>query len=152
MVLDAGRETVVVVIATWIEPSDRPESRYRHARRDPQALARLVGSRLIVIGNDGEPCAVVSVVGQLQYGVLGELPLHREEPVLYARPFAVRRGVDHVGKGRIEGRGAGDVGAKAVQGGEEGGRHGAAWGNRLGEDTEQGLRSIDALLGAYGPV
>jgi len=76
-----------------------------HARRDSQALARLVGSRLVVIGNDGEPRTVVSVVGQLEHRVLGELPLHGEEPVLYARPLTVRRGVDHVGKGRIEGRG-----------------------------------------------
>ena len=85
-----------------------------------KGLARLVRSRLIVIGDDRQPQAVVSVVGQLEYRVLGELPLHREEPVLYVRPFAVRRGVDHVGIGRIEGRGAGDVGAKAVQRGEEG--------------------------------
>ena len=95
---------------------------------------------------------MVSVVGQLEHRVLGELPLHGEEPVLYARPLTVRRGVDHVGKGRIEGRGAGDVGAKAVLGSEESRRNGAARGNRLTEDAEQSLRSIDSLLGAPGPV
>src|SRR5271157_23858 len=147
-VLDAGRETVVVVVTARIEPGDGSESRYRHARRDSQALARLVGSRLIVIGDDGEPRAVVTVIGQLEYRVLGELPLHREEPVLYARPFAVRRGVDRVGIDRIEGRGAGNVGAKAVQGCEEGRRRRI----RLAEDAEQGLRGIDSLLGAAGPV
>ena len=151
-VLHAGRDTIVVVVARGEEPRDGPESRYRHAGGDTQALARKVGIRLVVIGDDGQPQTVVPVVGEVDHRVLGELALQREEPVLHIRPFAVRRGVDDVGINRVEGRWAGDVGAEAVQGGEEGGRHRAARRYRLAEDAEKGLRSIDSLLGAAGPV
>src|SRR5208283_1413818 len=59
-----------------------------------------------------------------------------------------RGSVDYVGIGRIEGRWAGDVSAKAVEGGEEGRRRRT----RLADDAEKGLRSVDPLLGASGPV
>ena len=94
--LHAYGKTFVVVVARRIDPSDRTEGRNGTARCKRQRLPGRTRYGLVVIGEDRQPQAVISVVGQLNHGIPWEFPLHREEPVLSVRPLEIGGNVSDV--------------------------------------------------------
>src|SRR5580700_10690012 len=86
---DAGGETIVVITADRIDPSNRTECGYRAALLNSERPAGGVRVGLVVIAEDGQIQAMVSVVGQLNKRVLGKFALYGQEPILDIRPRAV---------------------------------------------------------------
>src|SRR5208283_190344 len=148
----ADRETVVIVIARWIEPRDGPKGLNGTPRLNAQRLTGKIRVSLIVVGDNRQPQTVIPVVGKFYKGIFGQLALDREQPRLNVRPFSIRGNIVDVGNERVEVGGIVNTCRETVLRSEEGGRRRAAGGNRLRQNPEQSLRSVDPFLRASGPV
>src|SRR5215467_3662275 len=100
--LNTYGEPVVGRLASGIHPRYGTEIRDWTACLHSQRLANQIRARLIVIGDDRQPQAVVSVVGNFQDRVLKKLALKGNDPGLNVRPFRIARDVRVVRGKRIE--------------------------------------------------
>jgi hypothetical protein len=142
----------LVIRSGGVEPCNRAEALDRPASLHAQSCARQVGGHLVIVSDYRHSHAVISVLGQLQNGILGKLLLNRKQPTLNVWPPGVRWDVIDIAGDRVEVRRIVDACREGVLRRQEGHRHWPPCRNRLADDSEDCRGRIDSLLRAAGAI